>query len=385
MKFEFNNDILRIFLEGEINSYNADNVAKEIDEITAKQAFKKLVLDFSNVRYISSAGLRIVLKLKQKFQEVSVVETSLEVYDIFSMTGFTNIMTVRKALRTVYLSGAVIIGSGYYSTVYRLDNDTIVKIFNRVSDEDQIERELKLSKQAFVLGVPTAISYDIVRVDDKLGVRFEMLDCISLKNAFIKYPDKYDELTDRYVALLKKINTTDTNGNDIFPNMRQFFLDKLAYIKHFIDESYYRKAKKLLTSIPDKTTFVHGDCHFKNIMVQGDEYLLIDMDTLSHGHPIFEIALIRAPYVAFEADAPGNTEQFLGVSAEFAQKLYLDVVKRYFGTDRQTLLDTLEIICSIHMVWWNVTNTPDNEARFKGNKERLYKLLDKYDELDLGE
>ena len=73
MKFEFNNDILRIFLEGEINSYNADNVAKEIDEITAKQAFKKLVLDFSNVRYISSAGLRIVLKLKQKFQEVSVV------------------------------------------------------------------------------------------------------------------------------------------------------------------------------------------------------------------------------------------------------------------------------------------------------------------------
>ena len=103
------------------------------------------MLDFSNVRYISSAGLRIVLKLKQKFQEVSVVETSLEVYDIFSMTGFTNIMTVRKALRTVYLSGAVIIGSGYYSTVYRLDNDTIVKIFNRVSDEDQIERELMLS------------------------------------------------------------------------------------------------------------------------------------------------------------------------------------------------------------------------------------------------
>ena len=37
------------------------------------------------------------------------------------------------------------------------------------------------------------------------------------------------------------------------------------------------------------------------------------------------------------------------------------------------------------MLYWNVINTPDNEARMKGNKERLYALLDKYDELDLGE
>ena len=96
MKFDFNNNILRIFFEGEINSYNADKIAKEIDEIIAKQSFKKLVLDFSNVHYISSAGLRIVLKLKQKYQEVSVVETSLEVYDIFSMTGFDNILIIEK-------------------------------------------------------------------------------------------------------------------------------------------------------------------------------------------------------------------------------------------------------------------------------------------------
>ena len=385
MRYEIKREALIIYFEGEINSFNADNIEKEAREILEKEEFNALVLDFASVRYISSAGLRIVLKFKQQYKDVSIEECSLEVYDILSMTGFTNMLPVKKALKRLYVSGAKVIGEGFFSTVYRIDKDTIVKVFNRTSDPDQIERELAMSKQAFVLGIPTAISYDIVRVDDKLGVRFEMLDCMSLKNAFLEYPDKYDELVDKYVALLKKINTTDTNNNPVFPDMREFFFEKLSYIKHFVDHEHYEKMKALLSQIPTRSTFVHGDCHFKNIMVQGDEFLLIDVDTLSKGHPIFELALIRAPYVAFEADAPGNSEKFLGVTAEFAQKLYNDLVERYFGTNRQTIKDTLEIICSIHMLYWNVINTPDNEARMKGNKERLYALLDKYDELDFGE
>ena len=385
MRYEIRRETLVIYFEGEINSFNADNIEKEAREILEKEEFNALVLDFASVRYISSAGLRIVLKFKQQYKDVSIEECSLEVYDILAMTGFTNMLPVKKALKRLYVSGAKVIGEGFFSTVYRIDKDTIVKVFNRTSDPYQIERELAMSKQAFVLGIPTAISYDIVRVDDKLGVRFEMLDCMSLKNAFLEYPDKYDELVDKYVALLKKINTTDTNNNPVFPDMREFFFEKLSYIKHFVDHEHYEKMKALLSQIPTRSTFVHGDCHFKNIMVQGDEFLLIDMDTLSKGHPIFELALIRAPYVAFEADAPGNSEKFLGVTAEFAQKLYNDLVERYFSTNRQTIKDTLEIICSIHMLYWNVINTPDNEARMKGNKERLYALLDKYDELDLGE
>ena len=179
MNFNNNGSNLIIFLEGQINSYNADNVEKEIISIVENEQFKKLLLDFSDVSYISSAGLRIVLKLKQKFNNVSVINTSLEVYDVFSMTGFVNIMEVKKALRRVFISGAEMIGSGYYSSVYRINKDTIIKVFNFVDDEEQIARELRLAKEAFILGIPTAISFDIVRVDNKLGVCFEMLDCDS--------------------------------------------------------------------------------------------------------------------------------------------------------------------------------------------------------------
>ena len=383
MKFVNEKDTLSISFEGEINSFNADEIEKEVERITSQQTFKKLVLDFLNLKYISSAGLRIILKLKQKYDDVHIVEASLEVYDVLTMTGFTNIMDVKKALTRVSVDGAKIIGTGFFSTVYRVTPDTIIKVFNRVSDPQQIERELSLAKQAFVLGIPTAISYDIVRVNDKYGVRFEMLDCISLKDAFLEQTDKYDELIDRYVALLKKINTTTCLDPNV-RSLKEFYLEKVDVCKQFIDEKHYQKARKMIEEIPDDMTFVHGDCHFKNIMVQNGDFLLIDMDTLSHGNPLFEFAAIRAPYLAFEEDDPGNTARFLGVPKEMCAKIYYDTLERYFGKADKAIIDKIAIACYIHMVWWNTVNTPENKARLNGCKERLIKLLDEYDDLLIG-
>ena len=384
MKTKLENQILTIYLGGEINSYNADNVEKEILGTIQNQKFEKLVLDFSSVSYISSAGLRIILKFKQLYNNFSVVETSLEVYDIFNMTGFTNIMDIKKGLKRVYLSGAEVIGDGYYSTVYRIDKDTIIKVFNRVSDPEQIERELKLAKEAFILGIPTAISFDIVRVDDeKLGVRFEMLDCDSLKNVIVKYPERNEEFVEKYAALLKKMNTTECN-DPLIPNMKAHYLRKLEKIKSYLPEEANQKLFKMFSAIPERNTLIHGDCHFKNIMVQNDELLLIDMDTLSVGYPIFEWASLYAPYVAFNEDEPGNSLQFFGIKDEAAFALYNALLKRYFGKEDEVIKDKIKIVGYVHMVRWTTNNQPENTKRIEGCRNRLLKLLEKYDDLDIG-
>ena len=383
MRFELSDNLLTLFFEGELNSYNADVMEKEIDEVLSSSKFQTLNLDFAKLHYISSAGLRIILKIKQKHDDSHVINANLDVYDVLQMTGFTNIMDVKKAMREMSVEGAEIIGEGFFSTVYRIDKDTIIKVFNRTSDEKQIERELKLAKQAFVLGIPTAISFDIVKVKDKLGVRFEMLDCMSLKNAFIKYPEKYDELLNKYVDLLKKINTTECFDPSV-PSIKEFFLEKVETIKHLLDEAHYEKLLGLMKSVPERSTFVHGDCHFKNIMVQGEDFLLIDMDTLSVGHPIFELANLRCPYVAFEEDAPGNCEQFFGMKAEYCVKLYDDIIRLYFGKEDETIKDKIALVCYAHMVWWTLTNQKDNQKRLNGCKERLIALLDKYNDIDIG-
>ena len=383
MEYKLEKDVLTIFIEGELNSVNSESVGEEIDKIIEDKTFKSLVLDFDKVSYISSAGLRIVLKLKQRYDDFSVINASLEVYDVFQMTGFTSMMSIKKALRKIDLTGAEVIGDGFFSTVYRLNKDTIVKVFNRTSDSDQIERELRLAKEAFVLGVPTAISFDVVKVGDKMGVCFEMLDCMSLKNALITQKGKYKEYVEKYAALLKKINTTEC-FNPLIPDIKENSLKKVEAIKPYLEEKYYLKAKALMESIPERKTFVHGDCHFKNIMVQGDDLLLIDMDTLSVGHPIFELAAIYAPYCAFNEDDPGNSERFFGITDEEGKKLYNDTLNYYFGKDDPVIKDKIKLVGYIHMVWWNRVNEPNNNVRLEGCRSRLYALLDKIDDLDIG-
>lgn len=383
MEYKLEKDVLTIYIEGELNSVNSESVGEEIDKIIKDKSFKSLVLDFDKVSYISSAGLRIILKLKQRYDDFSVINASLEVYDVFQMTGFTSMMSIKKALRKIDLTGAEIIGDGFFSTVYRLNKDTIVKVFNRTSDPEQIERELRLAKEAFVLGVPTAISFDVVKVGDKMGVCFEMLDCMSLKTALLTEKSKYNEYLEKYAALLKKINTTEC-FNPLIPDIKENSLKKVEAIKPYLEEKYYLKAKSLMESIPERKTFVHGDCHFKNIMVQGDDLLLIDMDTLSVGHPIFELAAIYAPYCAFNEDDPGNSEKFFGISDEEGRKLYNETINLYFGKDDPVIKDKIKVVAYIHMVWWNRVNEPNNNVRLEGCRSRLYALLDKINDLDIG-
>ena len=382
MKYDLKETKLTVYFEGEINSTNADAVEQDFESTVQGKKFDSLVLNFEKITYLSSAGLRVILKIKKMCDNVSIVDVSLEVYDILQMTGFTEIIPTKKALKTISLEGAEIIGEGYFSTVYRIDKDMIIKVFERTSDPEQIERELRLAKEAFVLGVPTAISFDIVKVDNgKLGVRFEMLDCMSLKTAVATYPDKIKEYVDKYAALLKKINSTECLNPNI-PDIKELTLKKIEKIKPFLEEKYYLKAKKMIEKVEDRKTFVHGDCHFKNIMIQQGEFILIDMDTLSVGHPIFELAALYAPYCAFNEDEPGNSERFFGIKNEDAIRLYNATLDRYFGKDDKVIKDKIRIVSYIHMLWWNRTNEPENEVRLKGCRERLYKLLDQYDDVN---
>ena len=54
----------------------------------------------------------------------------------------------------------------------------------------------------------------------------------------------------------------------------------------------------------------------------------------------------------------------------------------YFGKDDPVIKEKIRLVSYIHMVWWNRTNEPSNDVRLKGCRERLYKLLDQYDDVN---
>ena len=120
---------MTVFLKGHIDSANANAVEKEIGEALDRETPDHLVIDAGDLTYISSAGLRILLRLRKEMKDLKVINVSPEVYEIFDMTGFTEILNIQKAYRVISVEGCEVIGQGANGKVYRIDPDTIVKVY----------------------------------------------------------------------------------------------------------------------------------------------------------------------------------------------------------------------------------------------------------------
>ena len=79
--------------------------------------------------------------------------------------------------------------------------------------------------------------------------------------------------------------------------------------------------------IPDIMNMVHGDLHIKNVMMQNGEAVLIDMDTLSHGHPIFELQALFNAYIGYGEIDKNNILDFFGIRYETALELWNKILQ----------------------------------------------------------
>ena len=103
---------MKLELKGRIDSNNAVQVEKEMWDQLTGQNDVEVVLDATDLEYISSAGLRVILRLKKTYPDLRITNVSSEVYEILDMTGFTEMMTVEKAYRVVSVEGREVIGEG---------------------------------------------------------------------------------------------------------------------------------------------------------------------------------------------------------------------------------------------------------------------------------
>ena len=334
MNFEhsFSDGVLTIFLAGRIDSGNAAEVERCITAIREANPAAAIVLDCEKLEYISSAGLRVILRCKKSVADTTLVNVSPEVYEIFDMTGFTEMMDVRKAYRVLSVEGCEVIGQGANGKVYRIDRDTIVKAYLNPDALPEIHRERELARTAFVLGVPTAIPYDVVRLEGGgYGSVFELLNAKSLAKLLATGEKSLDEAAKMSVDLLKIIHSTVVKP-DSMPDMRAVALDWADFLKDYLESALYEKLHALVEAVPVDHHMMHGDYHIKNVMLQNGEVLLIDMDTLCHGHPIFELASMFNAYCGFSELDHSVSMSFLGIPHETSVKIWEKSLPEYLGT-----------------------------------------------------
>ncbi|MDO4459721.1 MAG: anti-sigma factor antagonist [Clostridia bacterium] len=385
VKYHVDSGVLYVCLIGRLDANNAPEVEKVINEAKTANPELPVVVDAEKLEYISSAGLRVLLRLRKEKEDLAVINTSTEVYEIFDMTGFAEMMTVKKAYRHLSVDGCKLLGKGANGAVYRYDDETIVKVYFNPDALPDIQRERELARKALVLGINTAIPYDIVRVGDSYGTVMELLSAITLTDMLKKDSENMEAPLKYYVDMLTQIHDTEVKTDDM-PNEKGIVLGWAEFDKDHLPKELGDKLYSMVEAVPERRTMMHGDYHTNNVMIREGEALLIDMDTLCWGHPIFELGSMFNAFVGFGEVDPNVTMNFLGVTPEVAKKFWRKALAMYLGTEDEARLNEVEdkakVVGYTRLLRRTIRrNEPNREELIAYYKEKLYDLIPRINEL----
>ena len=323
---------LEIKLEGRIDTNNAPDVEQEIMSALDANDGKEPIFDAENLEYISSAGLRVLMKVRKKINKpVDVINVSRDVYDIFETTGFTDLLNVKKAYRKISIDGLQLLGQGMTGNVYRMDDETVLKVFHpNISFDLLISKENKKARNAFVYGVPTAIPYDIVKVGDCYGIVYEMIKSKDLATVMSEDKSKIEEYMTMFAKTVRQMHSIHVEAGKL-DDLKTTSIQALGYFKSVMTDEEIQKVQRVYENIPDSDIFIHGDCHMGNAMLQDGELMFIDLSSGGMGHPIFDMVSMYSIYERADNDKARAASPMLRLfSSDEIKKMWNVFIHTYF-------------------------------------------------------
>ena len=364
LNFNLNDGVLTVSVDGRLDTEASVRFDAEIAEISRNNPHESMVLDAEKLQYVASSGLRTILKLVKTEKNFSMENVSESVYNVFEMTGFSRIMTIRKALRKIDLEKCERIGFGGNGAVYRVSEDEIVKVNYNPATYAALDMELAKAKEAFLLGIPTAISFDLVDCGEgRRGVVYETIKSKTLGETIQSSPERMEELTEKYIEQLNILHAVHTD-NPVFGNAKDSYRKQVEDASKFLTAEEGKMLEQILEVLPEGDRLVHCDAHPKNIMIQGEEMLWIDMEGMSVGHPIYDLISISAVLNGMRTDEV--TMSICGMDIQTVLRFKECFIRKYFKTDDpeavqkySSMIDVLRLIRAVFAIGFTSKNTAE--------------------------
>ncbi len=289
-------------------------------------------------------------------------------------------------LREVSYAGLPLLGYGVSGSVYRLDDERILKVYKKEVALSEVERQMRIAGYVYNEGIPTARMDELVKCGECYGVIAEYLDGPSLVHYIGKDSGRRIESADKMGKLLAKVHAMKRDPS-VFPAASQMYRDVLARASDCIPDNEADRFAGLLDDLPGTPCVLHGDFHENNIMVRDGELILIDLDGMSIGSPVFELA---QSYSVYRQTLPEEIAKAIGVTPDITQR-FLETFLSSYLTDRgkkanQGIISKLDALftqmCAYNLFLFpllNGTITDGEQRRLYVSREigRIYEMMDR--------
>lgn len=250
-----------------------------------------------------------------------------------------------KKFRYVSTRGLKMIGQGSHGKVYQIDDDTIIKIYHDNSSLEQIDKERQFARFAFLRGIPSAITFDVVATEEGLGIVFELAGGKPLGSFLTEHPEEREEYVGKFAEILKQLNATPADTS-LLGSVKDLYAERIQRGGKYYSEQDIADLLEILASLPDGTSMIHGDYHTQNLMVTDrGELMLIDMANLSYGHGFFDIGGAYLTHVHAAKLSPKRAKKITGLDKKTSFAVWRQLLSAYYDTTDEQILALREKQC----------------------------------------
>jgi streptomycin 6-kinase len=233
-----------------------------------------------------------------------------------------------------------LIGQGNTADIFDAGNDKVVKLFKFGYPLDAVRHEFDNSRLLNGLDLPVSRSYELAAHEGRHGILYDKIDGEPLLELLLRTGDVGQGAT-VLASLHKRILACKLSGAESLKSILK------NNIEHANDLTMACKAKLLavLDALPDGDRLCHGDFHFGNVLVNGDQSYMIDYMNICRGHEFGDIA--RTVYLTEMTPVPAqipNRERILPM-----KKRATDIYLQAMGVAREDLAEWLLVTAAARL------------------------------------
>ena len=147
---------------------------------------------------------------------------------------------------------------------FRIGEDQILKLYYDDFPMERALREKRNAKTAFVAGIPTPISFDLVTANGRYGIVYELINSKTMSEILQENPDKAESIGKVLAGLAKTIHKAEVKETD-FPRSTEKIANAIPSAD-YLDDSTRKNIEAFMQELNQYTTYVHGDFHTNNII-----------------------------------------------------------------------------------------------------------------------
>lgn len=227
-----------------------------------------------------------------------------------------------------------------------------------------------------------------MQVGDSYGSMFELVNPQPYSRLILKDILNRDKYIIQFATLLKKLHQIVVKPEDM-PDVKIGVLEWYRQAAPYLPQPTAKKLNRMLHEVPNVMTLLHCDFHTNNVMDQDGQAVLIDMATLSHGYPIFDLVHLYIANVGFGELDPTVVEKFLDMPYTLTKEIWQKSLAIYLGTDdpeRMTEVeDKVRIVSYLrlmrHHIRRGAMKTEEGTKTVRYYQAQLESLLERYDTL----